>query len=76
MSAVSNSVMPRSIALLDHLARGLQIGALAEIIAAEADGGNAQARAAEITNLHGSFLLIERKAASPTPEGAPSATTL
>ena len=42
--------------LVDHLARGFQIGALAEIVAAEADGGNAQAGAAEIANLHGSIL--------------------
>ena len=38
--------------LVDDLARGFQIGALAEIVAAEADGGNAQAGAAEIANLH------------------------
>ena len=42
--------------LVDHLARGFEIGALAEIVAAEADGGNAQAGAAEIANLHGSIL--------------------
>ena len=42
--------------LVDHLARGFQIGALAEIIAAEADRGDAQAGAAEITNLHGDIL--------------------
>jgi hypothetical protein len=42
---------------VDHLARGLQVGALAEIVAAEADERNAQAGAAEITNLLGSFLL-------------------
>ena len=41
---------------VNHLARGFQIGALAEIVAAETDGGNAQARAAEIANLHGPFL--------------------
>jgi hypothetical protein len=41
---------------VDHLARGLEVGALAEIVAAEADGGNAQAGAAEIANLHGSIL--------------------
>jgi hypothetical protein len=41
---------------VDHLARGFQIGALAEIVAAEADGGHAQAGAAEIANLHGSIL--------------------
>ena len=39
--------------LVDHLARGFEIGALAEIVAAEADGGNAQAGAAEIANFHG-----------------------
>lgn len=38
---------------VDHLARRLQIGALAEIIAAEPDRRYAQARAAEITNFHG-----------------------
>ena len=42
--------------LVDHLARRLEIGALAEIVAAEADGGNAQAGAAEIANLHGLIL--------------------
>jgi hypothetical protein len=42
--------------LVDHLARGFQIGALAKIVAAEADGGNAQAGAAEVANLHGSIL--------------------
>jgi hypothetical protein len=43
--------------LVDHLARGFEVGALAEIIAAEADGGNTQAGAAEIANLHGSVLF-------------------
>src|SRR6266702_444243 len=38
--------------LVDHLARGFEVGALAEIVAAEADGGNPQAGAAEIANLH------------------------
>ena len=38
---------------VDHLARGFEIAALAEIVAAEADRGNAQAGAAEIANLHG-----------------------
>src|SRR6202012_1872867 len=38
--------------LVDHLARGFEVGALAEIVAATADGGNAQAGAAEIANLH------------------------
>ena len=38
--------------LVDHLARGFQIGALPEIVAAETDRGNAQAGAAEIANLH------------------------
>ena len=42
--------------LVDHLARGFEVGALAEIVAAEADGGDAQAGAAEIANLHGSVL--------------------
>ncbi len=42
--------------LVDHLARGFEVGALAEIVAAEADGGNTQAGAAEIANLHGSIL--------------------
>jgi hypothetical protein len=37
---------------VDHLARGFEIGALAEIVAAEADGGDSQARAAKIPNLH------------------------
>ena len=56
MSAVSNSVMPRSIALWITLREVFEVGALAEIVAAEADGGNAQAGAAEIANLHGSIL--------------------
>ena len=47
--------------LVDHLARGLEIDALAEIVAAEADGGNAQAGAAEIANLHGSILWDGRE---------------
>ena len=42
--------------LVDHLARGFQIGALAEIVAAEPDRGHAQAGAAEIAILHGSIL--------------------
>ena len=46
---------------MDHLARGLEVGALAEIVAAEADGGNAQAGAAEIANLHGSILWEEAR---------------
>jgi hypothetical protein len=37
---------------VDHLARGFQVGAQAEVIAAETDRGNAQAGAAEIANLH------------------------
>jgi len=37
---------------VDHLARGFEIGALAEIVAADTDGGDAQAGAAEIANLH------------------------
>jgi hypothetical protein len=41
---------------VNHLAGGFEIGALAEIVAAETDGGNAQAGAAEIANLHGSIL--------------------
>jgi hypothetical protein len=41
---------------VDHLARGFGIGALAEIVATEANGGNAQAGAAEIANLHGLIL--------------------
>src|SRR5262249_28281047 len=50
--------------LVDHLARGLQIGALAEIVAAETDGGNTQAGAAEITNLHGWILWEGARGAS------------
>jgi hypothetical protein len=42
--------------LVDHLARGFEVGALAEIVAAKADSGNAQAGAAEIANLHGWIL--------------------
>src|SRR6185437_8470826 len=38
--------------LVDHLARGLEVDALAEIVAADADRGDAQAGAAEIANLH------------------------
>ena len=41
---------------MDDLARSFEIGALAEIVAAEPDGGNAQAGAAEIANLHGLVL--------------------
>jgi hypothetical protein len=37
---------------MNYLARGLEIGALAKIVAAEADGGYAQAGAAEVANLH------------------------
>ena len=50
--------------LVDHLARGFEIGALAEIVAAEADGGDTQAGAAEIANLHGSILWSGREAGS------------
>ncbi|MEY9566659.1 hypothetical protein ABH978_002498 [Bradyrhizobium ottawaense] len=38
---------------MDHLARGLQIRALAEIVAAEPDRGHAKAGGAEIANFHG-----------------------
>jgi hypothetical protein len=41
---------------MDHLARGFEVCALTEIVAAEADDGNAQAGAAEIANLHGLIL--------------------
>jgi hypothetical protein len=37
---------------VDNFPRGFEIGALAEIVAAEPDRGNAQAGAAEIANLH------------------------
>jgi uncharacterized protein involved in high-affinity Fe2+ transport len=46
---------------VNHLARGFEIGALAEIVAAKADGGNAQAGAAEIANLHGPILWDEAR---------------
>jgi hypothetical protein len=42
--------------LVDHLSRGLEIGALAKIIAAKTDGRDAQAGAAEIADFHGSAL--------------------
>jgi hypothetical protein len=41
---------------VNHLARGFEIGALAEIVATETNGGNAEAGAAEIANLHGPTL--------------------
>ena len=83
MSAVSNRVMPRSIALWITLREVFQIGALAEIVAAEADGGNAQAGAAEIANLHGSILWedagragIVARATSPGKQRGYAAGTL
>ena len=45
--------MPRSSALWITLREVSRSSALAEIVAAEADGGNTQAGAAEIANLHG-----------------------
>ncbi len=45
---------------VDDLARGLGVGALAEIVAADADGGDAQAGAAEITNIHDMILEVGR----------------
>ena len=57
---------------MDHLARGFEIGALAEIVAAEADGGNAQAGAAEIANLHGLILWGERNERERIVTRAPS----
>jgi hypothetical protein len=41
---------------VDDLARGFQIGALSEIVAAKADRGDTQAGAAEIANLHDGIL--------------------
>jgi hypothetical protein len=61
---------------VNHLARGFEIGALAEIVAAEADGGNTQAGAAEIANLHELILWWGREVGSycdscaTTPQGA------
>ncbi|GEC56208.1 hypothetical protein BEL01nite_52510 [Bradyrhizobium elkanii] len=45
---------------MDHLARGFEVGALAEIVAAEADRGHAQPGAAEITNFHETILWDRR----------------
>ena len=55
MSAVSNSVMPRSSALWMTLRGRLEVDAAAEIVAAEPDGRDAQARLAEVALLHPIF---------------------
>src|SRR6185312_419279 len=61
--------------LVDHLARGFEVDAHAEIVAADADCGDAQAGAAEIANFHVGFPWEGKgdrycDAAGPRPQGA------
>ena len=58
--------------LVHHPARGVEIDAAAEIVAAEADLGDTQPGAAEVADLHGRFSCL-RVGASQSGRG-PSGT--